>query len=95
MNAEKKAFFVTDGRKTKQENIVKKGKVIVMYELVTKAVVIVMAIMGVIMAIAPKAIVKKSLQESKSVLMIVRILGAIIAVGSVVSFFMLIRVVGF
>ena len=66
-----------------------------MYELVTKAVVIVMAIMGVIMAIAPKAIAKKSLQETKSGLMFVRILGAIIAVGSVVALYMLIRVVGF
>lgn len=66
-----------------------------MYELILKAVVIVMAIMGIIMVIAPKSVAKKSLQESKSGLMVVRILGAIIAIGSVVALLMLFGIIGF
>ena len=66
-----------------------------MYELILKVVVIVMAVMGIIMVIAPKAVAKKSLQESKTGLMAVRILGAIIAVGSVVALLMLFGIIGF
>lgn len=59
-----------------------------MYKFIMYACVIVMGIMGILMAVAPKVIAKKSFSESPSKLMIVRIMGAIIAIGCVVILIM-------
>ena len=54
-----------------------------MYKFIMYACVIVMGIMGILMAVAPKVIAKKSFSENPSKLMVVRIMGAIIAIGCV------------
>lgn len=67
-------------------NISLGGKV--MYKFIMYACVIIMGIVGVLMIVAPKKIAKKSFSESPSKLMIVRIMGAIIAIGCIVVLIM-------
>ncbi len=55
-----------------------------MYELIEIAALAVIAVMGVLAAIIPQKIVKKSIAENPSRLKAVRILGALLAVGCVV-----------
>lgn len=59
-----------------------------MYKFIMIACVVLMGIMGILMVIAPKKIAKKSFSESPSKLMIVRIMGAIIAIGCAVVLIM-------
>ncbi|MDE5803720.1 MAG: hypothetical protein K2I22_12465 [Lachnospiraceae bacterium] len=59
-----------------------------MYKFIMYACVIVMGVMGILMAVAPKVVAKKSFSENPSKLMIVRIMGAIIAIGCVVILIM-------
>lgn len=54
-----------------------------MYKFIMYACVIVMGIVGILMVVAPKKVAKESFSESPSKLMIVRIIGAVIAIGCV------------
>lgn len=55
-----------------------------MYELVENGLMIVMFILGIVMVIAPKLVVKKSMTENKKSLLTSRIIGAVIAIGSAI-----------
>lgn len=54
-----------------------------MYDLVEMGVVAVLAVIGIVTVIAPRAVVRKSLRESRGRLMIARVLGAAITLGAV------------
>lgn len=55
-----------------------------MYELVENGLMVVTFVLGAVMVIAPKLVVKKSMAENKNSLLVSRILGALIAIFSVV-----------
>lgn len=59
-----------------------------MYYLLETASIAVIAVIGIIMAVAPKAVARKSLRESRSGLIVVRILGIFIALGAAAVLFL-------
>lgn len=60
-----------------------------MYKFITIACIVIMAVMGLLMVVAPKKIAKKSFSENPSKLIIVRIMGAIITIGCVAVLIMI------
>lgn len=60
-----------------------------MYELLEKASMASIMIIGIIMVIAPKKVGKKSLTETKKGVLIVRILGVLLAVSALFGLLLL------
>lgn len=62
-----------------------------MYELLEMACMVVIGIIGILMAVVPQKVAKKSIAENPSKLMVVRILGVLMAVGCVAVLFIIFR----
>lgn len=62
-----------------------------MYELIEMACMVVIGIMGILMAVVPQKVAKKSIAENPSKLIVVRILGVLMAVGCAVVLFIIFR----
>lgn len=62
-----------------------------MYELIEMACMVVIGIMGILIAVVPQKVVKKSIVGNPSKLMVVRILGVLMAVGCAAVLFIMLR----
>ena len=60
-----------------------------MYELLQAGLMVAVAIIGVIMAVSPRRVARKSLQESKGGLILARILGVVATVCAVFALVLL------
>lgn len=60
-----------------------------MYELIEMVCMVVIGIMGILMAVVPQKVAKKSIAENPSKLMVVRILGVLMAVGCAAVLFIM------
>ncbi len=60
-----------------------------MYELLQGGSMVIIAILGIIMAISPKSVAKKSMQESKARLIVIRIMGIVAAICAIFALILL------
>lgn len=63
-----------------------------MYRLITNGVMVVTAVIGILMIIAPKKMGKKSLTETKKGILTIRIYGGALAVLGLIALILLQRV---